>query len=280
MHDWLTREYRAAQQAEFERIRSKHPGLVKVSSDCFTGWFPIIEAYLDGVARLLAENPGSKFDLWQVKEKFAALRLYAGTSPDIGEGVKAAYDRAEAEAERTCEVCGMPGALRQRGYFYATRCDEHADGGELVPELEHAPEEITPWGSGNVYHDLGLPDPDQSWTCSACGTGFHDQQHPCPACGAETMVAVADEDVLRAALMAAILRGIQSCYPARVHALPDLTGLPEIILDEIVAGQTADRVALWPLMKAAAALGHDIRIGIRSGEGKVTVAVSNDDDGR
>lgn len=115
----------------------------------------------------------------------------------------------------------------------------------------------------------------QTWTCSDCGTGFHDQQHPCPACGAETMVAIADEDVLRGALMAAILRGIQSCDPA----LPDLTGLPEVILDEIGAGHTADRIALWPLLRAAAALGHDIRIGIRQGSGRVTVAVS-DDDGR
>lgn len=118
-----------------------------------------------------------------------------------------------------------------------------------------------------------------TWTCSACGTAFHDHQHPCPACGNETMIAVADEDVLRAALMAAILRGIQSCDPARVHALPDLTGLPEIIIEEIAAGRAADRVALWPLMKSATVLGHDIRIGIRSGEGGVTVGVS-DDDGR
>lgn len=86
------------------------------------------------------------------------------------------------------------------------------------------------------------------------------------------------EAALRTALMSAILRGIQSCDPARVREIPDLTGLPEIILDEIVAGRTADRVALWPLMRAAAALGHDIEIGIRKGSGRVTVVVSDDTD--
>src|SRR5690606_29310221 len=112
-----------------------------------------------------------------------------------------------------------------------------------------------------------------AWTCSACGTEFHDPQHPCPACGNETMVAVADEDVLRAALMTAIL-GIRSFDPTRIHEIPDLTGLPEIILGEIAAGGAADRVALWPLMKAAAALGHDIRITVgraHPGDGLVTV---------
>lgn len=73
--------------------------------------------------------------------------------------------------------------------------------------------------------------------------------------------------------MSAILRGIQSHDPARVSEIPDLTGLPPVLLDEIVAGRTLDRIALWPLMKAAAELGHDIRTGIRKGSGKVTVEV-------
>ena len=134
MQEWNTPEYRTAMEADYERIRIKHPGLVTCRFECYSGWFPIIEEYLDEVARLLVESPGGSFSMWQAKEKFGGLSLYAGTSADISEGVRAAYARAEDEAERTCEVCGQPGVLRQRGHWFMTRCDEHADGGEPVPE--------------------------------------------------------------------------------------------------------------------------------------------------
>ena len=78
--------------------------------------------------RLLAEHPGSTYELLQVKEKFAGLRLYSRASDDIHEAVLAAYDRAARLSEVTCEVCGRPGALRNRRGAYMTRCEEHADG--------------------------------------------------------------------------------------------------------------------------------------------------------
>lgn len=138
MQEWNTPEYRTRMEAEYRRIQAKHPSLVTVRFECYVGWFPLIERYLDEVARLLAEHPGSEYRAWQVKEKFAGLRLYAGTTADISDGVHAADARAEDEAERTCEVCGRPGVLRQRGQWYLTRCEDHADGGTPVPEGEEA----------------------------------------------------------------------------------------------------------------------------------------------
>lgn len=127
-NDWFTDEYEAQELAEFRRIRAKHPDLVNVPFECNMGWYHLVEDYFDEVARLLAEHPGSFFEMRQVKEKFGCLRLYCRPSEDIREAVKAAYDRAAAEADRTCEVCGKPGVLRiDRGHF-ATRCDEHSNG--------------------------------------------------------------------------------------------------------------------------------------------------------
>lgn len=130
MYEWDTPEFRAHNEREYARIRAKHPELVTVSFECYVGWFGIIERYFDEVARLLAEHPGAEFKARQVKEKFAGLRLYSQSSEDISGAVHEAYQRAAAEADRTCEICGGEGQLRRRGYAWMTRCAEHADGGE------------------------------------------------------------------------------------------------------------------------------------------------------
>ena len=127
MHDWLTSEYRAEKAAEYERIRAKHPDLVTRSFECWTGWFPLLEEYFDTVAKLIVEHPGSTYSLQQVKEKFGGLRIYSGASADILDAEYAACRHAEDRAERTCDVCGREGVLRGAGW-YATRCDDHADG--------------------------------------------------------------------------------------------------------------------------------------------------------
>jgi hypothetical protein len=107
-----------------------------VSFECLSGWYPIIETYFDDVERLLKEHPGATYRLGQVKEKFGGLRLYADRSDDITNAVQVAYDRAARDPERTCDVCGAAGQMRRiPPGFYATRCDEHAEGGETMPPL-------------------------------------------------------------------------------------------------------------------------------------------------
>lgn len=70
--DWNTPDYQARMDAEYERIRAKHPTLVTHGFECLAGWYPILEAYFDEVARLIEAHPGSKLRLQQVKEKFGA----------------------------------------------------------------------------------------------------------------------------------------------------------------------------------------------------------------
>lgn len=131
MHEWDTAAYRAARDESFAAIRAKHPTLVTKGFECWAGWHPIIERYFDEVAAILAAHPDATYDLFQVKEKFGALMIYANVSDDIQPLVSAAYGRARQEAKRTCDVCGKPGRLLQiGGYWYATRCAEYADDGE------------------------------------------------------------------------------------------------------------------------------------------------------
>ncbi len=89
-------------------------GLDRYGFECKDGWFNILldlgkKADLSGVR------------LFQVKEKFGTLRVYAD---DPTPEVKALIAKAEALSETTCETCGMPGSLRKKssGWVY-TACD-------------------------------------------------------------------------------------------------------------------------------------------------------------
>ena len=62
-----------------------------------------------------------------------------------------------------------------------------------------------------------------------------------------------EEAAVRAFLQGVVLRALQTRQSGEVPDLPDLTELE-----------------VWPLLKAAAALGFNIDISVRSGSGKVT----------
>lgn len=133
MMDWFTEEYQKHMSAEYERIRAKHPKLVTVGFEFYLGWNPIVERFFDGVAELLKQHPGAKFRMRQAKEKLGGIRLYSDESPVLCEPVGKLVRTAEAEADRTCEVCGAAGVLRVIGAgYYSTRCDTHAEGGQLA----------------------------------------------------------------------------------------------------------------------------------------------------
>lgn len=61
----------------------------------------------------------------QVKEKFGTLRFYYEGGDDHIDGM---VRMAEAMSSVTCEVCGVPGEMRQKGpgAWISTLCDEHA----------------------------------------------------------------------------------------------------------------------------------------------------------
>jgi len=90
------------------------------------GWYPIVVA-LD---RRLADLDDD-YVLFQVKEKFGGLRCHFKpsdhSSPDTISAMRAAVTEAEAAAERTCEECGVSGAvLRDDRVYWQTLCDRCA----------------------------------------------------------------------------------------------------------------------------------------------------------
>ena len=63
-----------------------------------------------------------------MKEKYARLKVYCDRDPSVPRDpsldaeMKAALDEAGDESERTCEVCGEPGTIKERGRYFRVRC--------------------------------------------------------------------------------------------------------------------------------------------------------------
>lgn len=62
-----------------------------------------------------------------VKEKFGTLRFYMWYATDEMDKLIRA---AEAKSARTCEECGQPGKLSNRGNWLSTKCEKH-DGNQI-----------------------------------------------------------------------------------------------------------------------------------------------------
>ena len=96
---------------------------------CGAGWYPILVRLEERLGEI---DPD--YRVLQIKEKFGTLRFYlAGQYDELG---KAAVAEAEAEAARTCELCGSRGHLRTRTSWLRTLCDDCArsEGLEAMPD--------------------------------------------------------------------------------------------------------------------------------------------------
>lgn len=80
------------------------------------GWFPLLEQLDRDLAAL-----DSDYRLLQVKEKFAALRVYPAGA--VSEEMNALIDAAAVLSAKTCERCGQPGVQRPGGWVIVL-CDD------------------------------------------------------------------------------------------------------------------------------------------------------------
>lgn len=120
----------------------------KRSSGLPTGWYRPVVALFVEIDRLLDEQATERFEVLQVTERFAGLRVYwrlgerqtnviylfaaRGTIPvDIGtqrsdaffERVKARVNAAAVQASKTGQVCGQPGSSGNSKGWMQALCD-------------------------------------------------------------------------------------------------------------------------------------------------------------
>jgi len=98
--------------------------------ECSSGWYKLIWDLSEKLEALIIkykeENPGEEWSprAMQVKEKMGGLRFYlSGETDEMSKEV----EKAEQIADETCEECGKPGALKHRGTWYRTLCDDCRD---------------------------------------------------------------------------------------------------------------------------------------------------------
>ena len=96
------------------------------------GWRDLVETAIGRIASAVAAAPAGSLKIGQIKEKFGTLRLYLDTHKALPEATSAVIDEAislaEARSACTCEQCGQPGRLYDKGGYVFTACDQHAQG--------------------------------------------------------------------------------------------------------------------------------------------------------
>ncbi len=85
--------------------------------ECGEGWHPILERLFEAISKL--DKPEG-FEVTQVKEKYGSLRVNTNYSTDEIDDL---IDKAEEESITTCEVCGKPGKLSKKNFWYKTLCN-------------------------------------------------------------------------------------------------------------------------------------------------------------
>lgn len=120
-----------------------HPRVFGVGTqgyaECGDGWRDLLEHCAVRIEAALAE--GDRFTAENIKSKYGTLRFYfGGHLSDVAQAqVEEAIELAEARSACTCETCGEPGRLYDRGGWLATACPAHARGEPVAvePGREH-----------------------------------------------------------------------------------------------------------------------------------------------
>lgn len=87
------------------------------------GWYHLIDALCVQLQRLTDQDGAPQVVAAQVKEKFGSLRFH---TREADERQKAMIEIARELSQRTCDVCGAPGAMVSTKRLMATRCEDHA----------------------------------------------------------------------------------------------------------------------------------------------------------
>jgi hypothetical protein len=85
------------------------------------GWYDLLYRFSCEVQKLIDTEVESKdLKIVQVKSKYASLRVYTAGNSDEFDSL---LDKYVEEAERTCEFCGNPGKVINKGSWLYVCCE-------------------------------------------------------------------------------------------------------------------------------------------------------------
>lgn len=96
--------------------------LMAFGYECGDGWLPLIEELFDKIQNLLdTKYPEEKenFQVLQVKEKYATLRVYTTGVPNE---IYNLIDEYELKSMHICEHCGKKGEIKLSHGWWKTLC--------------------------------------------------------------------------------------------------------------------------------------------------------------
>jgi len=109
------------------RLQNKYPLILKTCNELEIddGWYNLVDTLCGMIERHIdcAKKYNNitipQVEAIQIKSKFAQLRFYHDGGDEKIEGF---IDFATIMSESTCEICGNPGTLRQKGWM-RVRCE-------------------------------------------------------------------------------------------------------------------------------------------------------------
>lgn len=107
---------------EWETLHHEH-GL------CGEGWWPIIDMVLAEIRLICGhhgldpENEDTVY-ISDIKEKWGDLNIYMMADARVYDRIEAAIDRATAESQRTCMLCGYLGTIKKVRGWYTAICQD------------------------------------------------------------------------------------------------------------------------------------------------------------
>lgn len=101
---------------------------------CEQGWLDLLQRMCLRMEAALRD--GETIRIFQIKEKFAGLRVYwrGDVSPETAAAITEAIALAEGRSAFTCEICGDAGDLHRHAGRYRTLCAIHAKGTPVKAE--------------------------------------------------------------------------------------------------------------------------------------------------
>jgi hypothetical protein len=114
---------------QYEGSDDIRQSLISFGFECGGGWFWLLKKLVEDIAEI---DVYKAVKVFQVKEKFGALRFYISYSipDDVNDPSNLIYDKvyelinkAEEESGNTCEQCGEPGSVRGK-YWLRCECDK------------------------------------------------------------------------------------------------------------------------------------------------------------
>lgn len=140
-------KYIERDEAPYEAIYNKYPLLFEYDPDKgswnieigpMIGWIKIMDNLCEKITDILlplSEEDRLKFHLDQIKEKMGRLTIYASFDRDSFEAkpeLREVYNKIMTEihlasntSEKTCEVCGETGVLKNKKGWVKTLCEQH-----------------------------------------------------------------------------------------------------------------------------------------------------------